>query len=73
MFRFEFKKEQPDQNSKIIGNELVKLCLYVNPDQVYTKGINHIGFYIEDFDEIVEKCKEMNIRMPYGVIEWESS
>lgn len=73
LFGFELKKKQPEQNSKIIGNDMVKLCLYEDPDQVYTKGINHIGFHIENFDEIVEKCKEMNICMPYGVIEWESS
>lgn len=40
---------------------------------IFTKGINHIGFHIENFDEIVEKCKTLKISMPYGVIEWESS
>ena len=70
---FELKKDQPDQQSKIIGNDKIKLCLYENPDLIYTKGINHIGFHIENFDEVVEKCSSMNISMPYGVIEWESS
>jgi lactoylglutathione lyase len=40
---------------------------------VFPKGINHVGFHIDNFDEVVEKCKSMNITMPYGVIEWESS
>jgi catechol 2,3-dioxygenase-like lactoylglutathione lyase family enzyme len=73
LFGFELKKDQPEQNSKIIGNDAVKLCLYENPEMVYTKGINHIGFHIQNFDEVVEKCKTMNISMPYGVIQWESS
>ena len=73
LFGFELKKDQPDQQSKIIGNETIKLCLYEHPDLIFTKGINHIGFHIENFDEIVEKCKTLNISMPYGVIEWESS
>jgi hypothetical protein len=67
------KKDQPDQQSKIIGNESIKLCLYELPDLKFTKGINHIGFHIENFDEIVEKCKTLKISMPCGVIEWESS
>lgn len=73
LFGFELKKDQPDQQSKIIGNDTIKLCLYENPDLVFPKGINHVGFHIENFDEVVEKCKSMNISMPYGVIEWESS
>ena len=73
LFGFELKKDQPDQQSKIIGNESIKLCLYELPDLIFTKGINHIGFHIENFDEIVEKCKTLNISIPYGVIEWESS
>jgi lactoylglutathione lyase len=49
------------------------LCLYELPDLIFTKGINHIGFHIENFDEIVEKGKTLKISMPYGVIECESS
>ena len=73
LFGFELKKDQPDQQSKIIGDKTIKLCLYEHSDLIFTKGINHIGFHIENFDEIVEKCKSLNITMPYGVIEWESS
>jgi len=73
LFGFELKKDQPDQQSKIIGNETIKLCLYERPELVLTKGINHVGFHIENFDEVVEKCKALNVTMPYGVIEWESS
>ncbi len=36
-------------------------------------GLNHFGFYIENFEEIVEKCKSMDIVMPYGVVKWEKS
>jgi catechol 2,3-dioxygenase-like lactoylglutathione lyase family enzyme len=73
LFGFVVKKEQPEQESKIIGNETIKLCLYENPEMVFVKGINHFGFHIENFDQIVEKCKSMDVPMPYGVIEWESS
>lgn len=73
LFGFELKKDQPEQQSKIIGNKSVKLCLYERPELVFPKGINHGGFHIDNFDEVVEKCKSMNITMPYGVIEWESS
>ena len=73
LFGFELKKDQPEQNAKIIGNESIQLCLYEQPELVYTKGIDHIEFHVENFDEIVEKCKEMKISMPYGIIEWESS
>lgn len=73
LFGFELKKDQPEQNSMIIGNESIKLCLYEQPELVYTKGINHFGFHIENFDEIVERCIELNISMPYGIVEWESS
>ena len=73
LFGFELRKDQPEQKSQIIGNDKIKLCLYENPDLIYTKGINHIGFHIENFDEVVEKCHSMNISMPYGVTEWESS
>ncbi|MEE9187891.1 MAG: VOC family protein [Anaerolineales bacterium] len=61
LFGFELKKNQPDQQAKIIGNESIKLCLYQHPDLIFTKGINHIGFHIENFDEIVEKCKTLKI------------
>jgi catechol 2,3-dioxygenase-like lactoylglutathione lyase family enzyme len=73
LFGLELKKDQSDQNSKIIGNDIVKLCLYENPEGVQIKGINHVGFHIGNFDEVVSKCKSMGIQMPYGVTEWESS
>ena len=73
LFGFEVKKEQPEQDSKIIGNDTIKLCLYENPEMVFVKGINHFGFHIENFDQIVEKCEKMDVPMPYGVIERESS
>lgn len=73
LFGFEIKKDQHEQNSKIIGNEVVKLCLYENPDQVFNKGINHAGFHIKNFDDVVAKCEAMDIPMPYGVNQWEFS
>lgn len=76
LFGFEVLKEQPDQNSKIIGNEKVKLCLYEIPEfKGYTKkGFHHFGFHIENFDDIIQKCTEMDIEIFYGgPLKWESS
>lgn len=57
LFGFEVKKEQPEHKSKIIGNDQVKLCLYEDPQMSTEGGIAHFGFNIENFDEIMEKCK----------------
>ncbi len=73
LFRFELKEDQPQQKSQIIGNESIKLCLYEDPDQVGGSGINHFGFYVENFDAVVEQCKALNLVMPYGVLEWKHS
>lgn len=76
LFGFEVIKEQPEQDSKIIGNEKVKLCLYENPDlNEYKKnGFNHFGFHINNFEEVIEKCTELGIEIFYGgPIKWEKS
>lgn len=73
LFGFEVKKEQPEENSKIIGNDTIKLCLYEVPDNIQKGGISHFGFHIENFDEVLAKCEEMNIQMLYGMLEWKHS
>ena len=69
-------KEQQGDNSKIIDNERVKLCLYETEDFYgYTKkGFNHFGLHIENFEDIMHKCKEMGIEIFYGgPLKWEKS
>jgi len=73
LFGFVDKKDQPEQTSKIIGNENIKLCLYEDPNLETGDGLNHFGFHVENFEDIVEKCESMNISMPYGVVNWEKS
>ena len=73
LFGFQVRKEQPDRNSKIIGNDTIKLCLYEDPSAVKQGGIAHFGFAIDNFEDVVAKCEEMSIEMPYGVIPWEKS
>ena len=73
LFGFEVKKDQDEFRSKIIGNDTIKLCLYEDPAMAQDTGINHFGFHIENFDDIVARCKEMNVKMPYGVVEWGKS
>ena len=73
LFGFEVRKEQPENDSRIIGNNTIKLCLYEDPGAVKQGGIAHFGFAIDNFEDVVAKCEEMGIEMPYGVVEWEKS
>ena len=78
LFGFEVKqKENPNKTdvpSKIIGNDAIKLCLYEVPEMSPEGGIAHFGFNIANFDEIIEKCKELEIQILYGgEIDWEKS
>ena len=74
LFGFKVKKEQPEHKSKIIGNDKVKLCLYEDPQMSTEGGIAHFGFNIENFDEIMEKCKSLNVKVYYdGPVQFEKS
>jgi len=76
LFGFTVLKEQPEENSKIIGNEKVKLCLYeIEEFHGYTKkGFHHFGLHIENFDDVMHKCAEMGIEIFYGgPLKWEKS
>jgi len=73
LFGFELKKDQPERNSKIIGNDALKLCLYEQAEFTLGDAIGHFGFHIENFDDTIAKCNEMNIEMPYGLVEYEDS
>jgi catechol 2,3-dioxygenase-like lactoylglutathione lyase family enzyme len=76
LFGFTVLKEQPEENSKIIGNENVKLCLYETGDfHGYTKkGFHHFGLHIENFEDVMNKCTEMGIEIFYGgPLKWEKS
>ena len=73
LFGFEIKQEQPEENSRIIGNDAVKLCLYEDPEKAHPGGIGHFGLHVQNFSDIIEKCMAMNVPMPYGVVDWEKS
>lgn len=74
LFGFEVLKDQPGQDSRIIGHARVKLCLYENPEMDASKvGINHFGFYVENFGEVEAKLEEMGVKSLYGIVEWEES
>ena len=74
LFGFEVKKDQADQNSKIIGNDKIKLCLYEDPEMKPEGGIAHFGFHIENFDEIIETCKKFGVTIFYdGPVQFEKS
>lgn len=74
LFGFVVKKEQPEQKSKIIGNDSIKLCLYEDPDMKPEGGIAHFGFHIQNFDDIMEKCKSLGVTIYYdGPVQFEKS
>jgi catechol 2,3-dioxygenase-like lactoylglutathione lyase family enzyme len=78
LFGFEIKQEEnpnkTDAPSKIIGNQTIKLCLYEVPDMSPEGGITHFGFHITNFDEIIDRCKELGVQILYGgAIDWEKS
>ena len=70
LFGFEIKQEENpnklDVPSKIIGNDTIKLCLYEVPQMSPEGGITHFGFNISNFDEIIEKCRELDVEVLYG-------
>ena len=78
LFGFEVKKadnpNKMDMPSKIIGNDSIKLCMYEMPDMSPEGGIAHFGFNIENFDDVISKCKEFDVQILYGgPIDWEKS
>ena len=78
LFGFEIKQEDNpnkiDVPSKIIGNNSIKLCLYEVPDMTPEGGIAHFGFNIENFEKIIGKCEELDVKILYGgEINWEKS
>ena len=79
LFGFEIRKEDNSPNkmdapSKIIGNDSIKLCLYEDPQVTPTGGIAHFGFHVENFDDIMQKCKELGVEVLYdGPVDFEKS
>ena len=78
LFGFEIKQEENanklDAPSKIIGNNSIKLCLYEVPDMSPEGGIAHFGFNIANFNQVIEKCKELGVEVLYGgIVDWERS
>lgn len=74
LFGFTVLKEQPEEESKIIGDENIKLCLYERDDAGDRLGIAHFGFAVEDFAAAEALCKEKGVKILYdGPLEWEKS
>lgn len=75
LFGFESKKDQPEFKSRIIGNDTIKLCIYEKPEMqkgTEDQNIAHFGFYIENFEEVLEACKRLNVPVTRNQ-EWEHS
>ncbi len=79
LFGFEIRKADNSPNkldvpSQIIGNDSIKLCLYEDPQMSTSGGIAHFGFHVANFDQIMDKCKELNVEVLYGgPVEFEKS
>ena len=74
LFGFEIKKEQPEEKSKIIGNDNVKLCLYEDSEMKLEGAIAHFGFHVENFDEIMKICTSLGVKIYYdGPVQFEKS
>ena len=78
LFGFEVKQEENSNKagvpSKIIGNHSIKLCLYEVPDMKPEGGIAHFGFHIDNFSEVIGKCKKLGVQVLYGgEVDWEKS
>ena len=74
LFGFEIKKEQPEEKSKIIGNDNVKLCLYEDSEMKPEGAIAHFGFHVENFDEIMKICTSLGVKIYYdGHVQFEKS
>ena len=74
LFGFEIKKEQPEEKSKIIGNDNVKLCLYEDSEMKPEGAIAHFGFHVENFDEIIKICTSLGVKIYYdGPVQFEKS
>ncbi|AJM93188.1 MULTISPECIES: VOC family protein [Nitrosopumilus] len=79
LFGFEVRKEDNSPNkldapSKIIGNDSIKICLYEDPHVTPAGGIAHFGFHVENFEDIMQKCKELGVEVLYdGPIDFEKS
>ena len=72
IFGFTVKKDQPDMRSKIIGNDRIKLCLYEDPEIHVEAGLNHFGFHVDNFDEVIRICIDHGVPVLYGgAVDWE--
>ncbi len=79
LFGFEVRKDDNSPNkldapSKIIGNDAIKLCMYEQPDMSPGGSIAHFGFHVDNFGEILAKCRELGVEVLYGgPVEFEKS
>ncbi len=78
LFGFKILKRQPEENSYIIGNSNTKLCIYGVPGLPrYNRsaGFAHFSVIVENFDDVLTLCKEMNIHVWHNgnIIHWEKS
>lgn len=72
LFGFKVRQDQPDRNSKIIGNDQIKLCLYEKPASCAVGGIQHFGINVENFGQVEEICKRLKVKI-LSVWKWENS
>ena len=79
LFGFEIRKDDNSQNKLMHHQKLLEMILSNYVCMRYLRmspkgGIAHFGFSIENFDDILQKCKEFDVQVLYdGPIDWEKS
>lgn len=62
VFGFRLLADQSkERNCQIIGNKHIKLCIYEVHTLELGQGLNHFGFHVENYEDIVEVCNENDI------------
>jgi lactoylglutathione lyase len=74
---FEILEDMPEHNGRIIGNERAKLAVYENRNFVHDRdnsAFAHVSFHIENFDDVIGRCRELGIPVKYGgAVQWPHS
>ena len=73
---FDVLEDMPSDNGKIIGDKNAKLAIYEKKSfQGHKKvGFHHIGFNIENFDDVAQQCRDLGIDILYGgEVRWPGS
>ncbi len=76
LFGFKILKDQrPEYESYIIGDDSMKIAMYEKPDLVVDEesGFNHMGICVENFNEVLDTCRKLGVKITYENVNWGKS